>query len=250
MTVTFTTDQPSLSRPIAARHHIALYGDGADLAQMIAAYRSGAVSGFTTNPTLLAKAGVGDYRAFGAAAVKAIPDLPISFEVFADEFPEMAVQAREIGGWGTNVFVKVPIMNTRGRSAIPLIRDLAAEGLQLNVTAVMTLRQVREIVDAAGDTAMICSIFAGRIADTGRDPVPLMREAVEICSEKDNIDVLWASPREVLNVYQAEECGCHIITLTNDLLAKLCLRHKDLGEYSRETVQMFYDDAQRAGLTL
>ena len=250
MSVTFTTAQPSLARPLSPRRHISLYGDGADLAKMIVAYRSGAVSGFTTNPTLLAKAGVANYREFGMAAVKAIPDLPISFEVFADEFAEMGAQAREISAWGANVFVKVPVMNTKGRSAIPLIRELAAEGLQLNVTAVMTLQQVRDVVDVAGEAALICSVFAGRIADTGRDPVPVMREAVEICSERENIAVLWASPREVLNVYQAEECGCHIITLTNDLLAKLALRHRDLVEFSRETVQMFYDDAQRAGLAL
>ena len=250
MTVTFTPEHAALPLSIAVPRRVALYGDGANLADMIDAYASGAVSGFTTNPTLLAKAGVADYRAFGKAAVKAIPDLPISFEVFADDFAEMAEQAREIGSWGTNVFVKVPIMNTKGRSAVPLIRELATEGLQLNVTAVMTLRQVRETVDAAGDAQMICSIFAGRIADTGRDPVPIMRQAVEVCCERSNVWVLWASPREVLNVYQAEECGCHIITLTPDLLAKLRLRHKDLVEYSRETVQMFYDDAQRAGLTL
>jgi transaldolase len=228
-----------------------VYADGAKLEDMIAAYRSGTVGGFTTNPTLLAKAGVRDYRAFARRTVEAIPDLPISFEVLADEFEEMARQAREISSWGDNVFVKVPIMNTAGQSAIPLIRELSQDGVKQNVTAVMTLDQVRDIVDAiAPDVPTVCSIFAGRIADTGRDPVPIMREAVNVCATNPSIQVLWASPREVLNIYQAEECGCHIITVTNDLLDKLKLCNKDLVVYSRETVQMFFDDACRAGLTL
>jgi transaldolase len=218
---------------------------------MVAAYQAGAVQGFTTNPTLLAKAGVTDYRSFGRDVLSAIPDLPISFEVFADDFETMGYQARELASWGDNVFVKIPIMNTHNESAIRLIRDLSADGLKLNITAVMTLEQVRAVCDAvSSDVPAICSVFAGRIADTGRDPVPLMREAVRICSAKPLLQVLWASPREVLNVYQADECGCHVITVTNDLLTKLKLRDKCLVEYSRETVQMFYDDACRAELSL
>jgi transaldolase len=238
--------------PVTPRLREAMvYADGARLSDMIAAYRSGAVGGFTTNPSLLAKAGVTDYRDFARQAVAAIPDLPISFEVLADEFEEMGRQAREIASWGPNVFVKIPIMNTAGESSIPLVRELSADGLKLNVTAVMTLAQVRDVVAAVtAGVPTVCSIFAGRIADTGRDPVPMIREAVRLCAAKPDIQVLWASPREVLNIYQAEECGCHIITVTNDLLAKLSLRDKDLTVYSRETVQMFYDDACRAGLSL
>ncbi len=241
----------SSRHPTPAFRKAVVYADGAKLSDMIAAYESGAVGGFTTNPSLLAKAGVRDYRGFAREAVAAIPDLPISFEVLADEFDEMGRQAREISSWGDNVFVKIPIMNTSGESSIPLIRELSHDGLKLNVTAVMTLDQVREIVDAVARLVpTVCSIFAGRIADTGRDPVPIMSDAVKLCAAKPNIQVLWASPREVLNIYQAEECGCHIITVTKDLLAKLPLRDKDLTAYSRETVQMFYDDACSAGLCL
>jgi transaldolase len=238
---------------ILARHglRVAVYSDGAVLDQMVEAYRRGFVQGFTTNPTLMAKAGVSDYTAFGREVVGAIPDLPISFEVFADDFPTMAEQARRISRWGSNVYVKVPIMNTQRASALPLIRHLSREGIKLNVTAVMTLEQVRGIVRAvAPGVPTIVSIFAGRVADTGRDPVPHMREAVALCRDRPELQVLWASPREVLNVYQADECGCDVITVTPDLLAKLELRLKDLEDYSRETVQMFYDDARRAGFSV
>ena len=241
------------SPAIPARHGlgVAVYADGAVLEEMLTAYRSGMVQGFTTNPTLMAKAGITDYAAFGRQVVAAIPDLPISFEVFADDFPTMAEQARRIAEWGRNVYVKVPIMNTERASALPLIRHLSREGIKLNVTAVMTLEQVSGVVRAvAPGVPAIISIFAGRVADTGRDPVPHMREAVSLCADRPELQVLWASPREVLNVYQADECGCDIITVTPDLLARLKLRMKDLEDYSRETVQMFYDDARRAGFAV
>ena len=230
---------------------IAVYSDGANLKDMLEAYRSGSVDGFTTNPTLMAKAGITDYRAFAREVLAAITDLPISFEVFADDFPTMNRQAREIASWGDNVFVKIPVSDTRGQSAIPLIRELSRDRLRLNVTAVMTLEQVKAVADAlAPDVPSIISVFAGRIADTGVDPVPHMKEAVRICSAKKNVMVLWASPREVLNIYQAEQCGCHIITCTPDIVKKLPLRGKDLLEYSRETVQMFFDDGRKAGFRL
>lgn len=218
---------------------------------MIAVHRLGVADGFTTNPTLMAKAQVPNYREFAREVLEAIPTLPISFEVIADEFDEMGRQAREIASWGENVFVKVPVCNTKGESSIPLVRELSQDGVKMNVTAVLTLEQVRAVAEAvAEETPSIVSIFAGRIADTGRDPIPVMRQAVEICARRPNLQVLWASPREVLNLYQAASCGCHIIAMTTELLAKLPLRDKDLTEFSRETVQMFYDDACRAGYTL
>lgn len=230
---------------------VAVFCDGANIKDMLSAYTSGVAQGFTTNPTLMNKAGIRDYAGFAREALTAIPDLPISFEVFADDFPTMARQARLIASWGQNVFVKVPVMNTKRESAVPLIRELSKEGIKLNVTAIMSLDQTLAVRDAISvGTPAIVSIFAGRIADTGRDPVPMMREAVQICAPHPEIMVLWASPREVLNIYQADECGCHIITATPDLLAKLKLRDKDLIDYSRETVQMFYDDAQKAGFSL
>ncbi len=230
---------------------IDIYSDGASVRDMVFAYRSGLVDGFTTNPTLMAKAGVPEYRGFAHEVLAEIRDLPVCFEVFDDELPGMARQAREIAGWAENVFVKVPVTNTRGESTLPLIRELAREGLRLNVTAVLAPAQVRAVVEALDDdTPAILSIFAGRIADTGRDPVPLMTQAVEIAGARPLLKVLWASPREVLNVYQAEACGCHIIAVTPELRSKLALRGKDLEEFSRETVQMFFDDACRAGYVL
>lgn len=230
---------------------IDIYADGANVRDMVAAYRSREVDGFTTNPTLMAKAGVRDYRAFAREVLQTIRDLPVCFEVFEDGFEAMGRQAREIASWGENVFVKVPITNTRGESSVPLIRELTADGLRLNVTAVLAPSQYRAVIDAVNpDVPAILSIFAGRIADTGRDPVPLIREAVEEAKRRPRLKVLWASPREVLNIYQAEACGCHIIAVTPELRAKLPLRGKDLEEFSRETVQMFRDDAVRAGYTL
>ncbi len=197
------------------------------------------------------KAGVQDYVRFGRDAVAAIPDRPISFEVFSDEFDGMAMQAREIASWGPNVFVKIPVTNTRGESAAELIRRLSHSGVQVNITAVLSLQQVRVAIDAlAGGVAANISIFAGRIADTGRDPVPLVAGALTLASAYPSIRLIWASPREVLNVYQANDIGCHIITLTSDLLQKLSLEGKDLDAFSLETVRMFRDDAVRAGYVL
>jgi transaldolase len=236
---------------VGAGPRIAIFADGANLNQMLATYNADIVDGFTTNPTLMAKAGVTNYEAFARGVLEVIRDLPISFEVFADDLAGMEAQARKLGSWGDNVFVKIPVSNTAGESTLGLVRELSAEGLKINVTAVMTLEQVSEIVDAVdADTPAICSIFAGRIADTGRDPMPLMREAVQMCAAKPQLRVLWASPREVLNVYQADQCGCHIIAATPDLISKLSLKGKDLAEFSRETVEMFFRDANSAGLTL
>ncbi len=230
---------------------IDIYSDGANVRDMVAAHRDGLVDGFTTNPTLMAKANVPEYRGFAREVLAHIRDLPVCFEVFEDDLPGMARQAREIAGWAENVFVKVPVTNTRGESTLPLIRELTAQGLRLNVTAVMALAQAEAVVEAVHpEVPAILSIFAGRIADTGRDPVPIMTRAVQMARARPLLKVLWASPREVLNVYQAEACGCQIIAVTPELRAKLSLRGKDLTEFSRETVQMFFDDACRAGYTL
>jgi len=230
---------------------IRIFADGAKLADMLAAYRSGTIKGFTTNPTLMRQAGVTDYRVFAQGVLANIKDMPISFEVFADDFPTMEKQAHEIVTWGDNVYVKIPVTNTKRESACGLIRDLAKDGVKLNVTAILTLDQVRDVVAAlAPNVPAVVSVFAGRIADTGRDPVPLMREALKICGAKPQAELLWASPREVLNIYQADEIGCHIITVTPDLLKKLSLKGKDLSDYSLDTVAMFYRDATAAGYQL
>lgn len=230
---------------------IAIYADGANVEDIVKQYKSGIPKGFTTNPTLMAKAGIRDYAAFAKSILAEIKDLPISFEVFADEFPEMERQALAIGSWGENVYIKIPITNTKGQSALPLIRRLLDRNLKLNVTAILTNEQIyslHEILKPADD--VIVSIFAGRIADTGVDPVPVMRQAVERYRGLPKAKILWASPREVLNIYQADECGCHVITVTDDVLKKLSLRGKDLAEYSLETVKMFYNDAKKAGFSL
>ena len=227
---------------------VKLFADGADLAGMKEMYANPMIRGFTTNPTLMRKAGVQDYKAFAHQVIEAIPDRPISFEVFADEFDEMERQALDIASWGKNVSVKIPVTNTRKESAGPLIERLSKAGVALNVTAVTTLEQVRNITDRlASATPAIISVFAGRIADTGRDPIPLMAEAVNIMRAKPKAELIWASPRELLNIFQADSVGCHIITATNDILKKLSLVGKDLEQYSLETVQMFYKDAQAAG---
>lgn len=228
--------------------NIKLFADGADLAGIREMATNPLIKGFTTNPTLMRKAGVSDYKAFALEAIKIVGDRPISLEVFADEFDEMEKQALEIASWGKNVNVKIPVTNTRGEFAGTLIEKLSRAGVTLNVTAVMTLEQVKEITERlAPETPAIISVFAGRIADTGRDPVPLMAEAVNIMKAKPLSELIWASPRELLNVFQADSVGCHIITATNDILKKLSLVGKDLDEYSLETVQMFYNDAQAAG---
>ncbi len=230
---------------------IKLFQDGADLDAMVAAKQRKLVSGFTTNPTLMRKAGVSDFKAFAQKAIAAVPNLPISFEVFSDDFSTMEREAREIASWGGNTYVKIPITNTTGESAAPLIRKLSKEGFSLNVTAMLTLDQVDTVAGAADPVARtIVSVFAGRVADTGVDPVPLMTKAVAMLKHLPKAELLWASPREVLNVVQAQECGCHIITATPDLIAKVPLFGKDLRQYSLETVKMFYEDARAAGFKL
>jgi transaldolase len=227
---------------------IKLYADGADLNGMIEVYNEGLVSGFTTNPTLMKKAGVKNYEEFARAALKAIPDLPISFEVFSDDLSGMEREARKIAGWGDNVYIKIPVTNTRGESTALLVKKLSHDGLQLNVTAILTIEQVQQVSRALSlSTPSIVSVFAGRIADTGRDPVPLMKEAVGILKSNTKSELLWASTRELLNLAQAESCGCHIITITNDILKKVPMLRKDLKELSLDTVKMFYNDAQGAG---
>jgi transaldolase len=233
------------------RLRIKIFADGADLASMKALAANPRVKGFTTNPTLMRKANVTDYVAFAHQVLAAIPDRPVSFEVFADEFPEMEAQALEIASWGKNVYVKIPITNTRRASAVPLVQRLSKQGVQLNVTAVFTLAQVEAITRALDPaTPAVISVFAGRIADTGVDPVPLMADAKRICRAKPKAELLWASPRELLNIFHAESVGCDIITVTPDVLAKLELVGKSLDEYSLETVKMFYKDASAAGYSI
>jgi transaldolase len=231
---------------------VKIYADGANLSDMLAYYSNGSmVTGFTTNPTLMRKAGITDYEAFAKEVLARISDLPVSFEVFSDELSEMERQARMIASWGANVYVKIPVTNTKGVSTARVMRSLSSSGVQVNVTAVFTIPQVKEIIGSlAADTPSIISIFAGRIANAGVDPMPIMKKAVELAKPLPKCEILWASPREALNVLQAEECGCHIITVTPDILATLKTFGKDLGEYSLETVQMFYRDAQSAGYTL
>lgn len=230
---------------------VKIYADGADKAAMLEMYGNPFVTGFTTNPTLMRKSGVTDYRAFALEILRLIPDRPISFEVFADDFAEMEQQALEIASWGKNVIVKIPVTNTRGHSSDQLLQRLAAAGVQLNVTALLTLSQVRRACECLGNgPPSKVSVFAGRIADTGRDPVPVMAAAVELLRPFPNLELIWASPRELLNIFQADAIGCHIITATTDILKKLTLVGKDLHEYSLETVNMFYDDARKAGYRL
>ena len=230
---------------------VKIYADGADRDDMLEMYAKPYIQGFTTNPTLMKKVGITDYKAFAHEILQAIPDRPISFEVFADEFTDMERQALEIKTWGENVYVKIPVSNTRQEMAYDLIERLSGAGVHLNVTAILTLEQVQNVADALKDGPdSIVSVFAGRIADTGLDPVPVMQKALTLLEVAPKAELLWASPREVLNIYQADNIGCHIITATNDLIRKLALGGKDLAEYSLETVQMFYDDAQSAGYTL
>jgi transaldolase len=230
---------------------IAIFADGAEKAGMLEMYTKPYIKGFTTNPTLMRKAGVHNYEGFAREILQAIPDRPISFEVFADDFAEMARQARKIATWGRNVRVKIPITNTRRESAVPLCERLTNEGIPLNVTALFTLEQVQSVVDAViGGAPTYVSVFAGRIADTGVDPVPLMAEAVRRLVAAPNAELIWASPRELLNIFQADAIGCHIITVTNDILQKLSLVGKELSEYSLDTAKMFYNDGRDAGFVL
>jgi transaldolase len=230
---------------------IKLFADGADKAAMLALYRNPLIRGFTTNPTLMRKAGISDYAAFARDILSEIRDRPISLEVFADEFGEMERQARLIASWGANVYVKIPVTNTRREPALKLIHCLSHAGIRLNITALLTLDQVRDVAAALAGGAPSCvSVFAGRIADTGRDPVPLMAAAVEMVSIHPGMELIWASPRELLNIFQADAIGCHIITATPDVLQKLSLVGKDLDEYSLDTVKMFYSDARKSGFAV
>jgi transaldolase len=230
---------------------VRIFADGADKAGMLEMYAKPYIKGFTTNPTLMRKAGIAGYEDFARDILNAIPDRPISFEVFADEFAEMERQARNITTWGKHVSVKIPITNTRRESSIPLVRKLSHDGIALNVTAIFTLDQVRGVVDAVrGAAPCYVSVFAGRVADTGIDPVPLMAEAVAELRAAPNTQLIWASPRELLNILQADAIGCHVITVTNDILNKLPLVGKDLADYSLDTVKMFYEDGKAAGYAL
>jgi transaldolase len=230
---------------------IKLFADGADKATMLEMYRDPLIRGFTTNPTHMRKAGITDYAAFARGIVKEIPDRPISFEVFADDFSEMERQARLIAAWGANVNVKIPVTNTKGESCSGLVRKLTQEGIKLNITALLTLDQVRCVASCLrGGAPAFVSVFAGRIADTGRDPIPVMSAALDLIAGLPGVELIWASPRELLNVFQADEIGCHIITATSDVLKKLSTVGKDLAQFSLETVQMFHDDARSSGFSL
>ena len=240
-----------MSVPSVESLTVKIFADGADRAGMLEMYARSYIKGFTTNPTLMHKAGLTDYRAFAHSILEVIPDRPISFEVFSDEVEEMERQAREIARWGDNVYVKVPITNTRREPTVDLVRRLSNDGVKVNVTAMMTLEQVRDICAAVKDGAPSnVSVFAGRIADTGRDPVPLMAEAVDILRDAPRAELIWASPRELLNIFQADAIGCHIITVTNDILKKLALVGKELDDYSLDTVKMFFEDGRKAGFSL
>ena len=230
---------------------IKIFADGADFEKMIVLAKNPVIKGFTTNPTLMRKAGIEDYESFAKEVISVIPRHPLSFEVFADDINDMQKQAEKIATWGDNVNVKIPVTNTKGESTNRAIEALSNKGVQVNVTAVFTLDQVRSITNALSkDTPAIISIFAGRIADTGIDPIPVMKEARKIMAEKPKAELLWASPRELLNIFHAEDSGSHIITVAHDVLGKLGLIGKNLDSFSMETVRMFYDDASDAGYSI
>ncbi len=230
---------------------VKIFADGADLDSLLALAANPWIEGFTTNPTLMRKAGLTDYPGFAREVLRQITDRPISFEVFADDLALIRDQALEIASWGPNVYVKIPITTTTGESTAEVTRDLSRQGVQVNVTALMTLRQVEETVAAVADGAPSCiSLFAGRIADTGRDPMPMVRDSLAAMASAPKAELIWASPREILNIVQASEAGCHIITVTHDLLAKLGGLGKDLDQFSLETVKMFHDDAAASGFSL
>ncbi|MFH1227541.1 MAG: transaldolase [Planctomycetota bacterium] len=234
-----------------AQLKVKIFADGADKTGMLEMYQKPFIKGFTTNPTLMHKANIKDYKAFALDIIKAIPDRPISLEVFSDDFKEMERQALEIASWGSNVNVKIPITNTEAKPSYDLVSRLIKARVKLNVTAMMTLEQVKEVAKVVkGGPTCFVSVFAGRIADTGRDPVPLMAKAVELLRSAPNAELIWASPRELLNIFQADDIGCHIITVTNDILKKLNLVEKDLSEFSLETVKMFYNDAKASGFSI
>jgi len=230
---------------------VKIFADGADKAGMLEMYAKPFIKGLTTNPTLMKKAGITDYAAFCKDILKSIGDKPLSFEVFSDDFAEMEKQALEIASWGDNVYVKIPVTNTKQETCYALVEKLAAKKVKMNVTAIMTLSQVRDVVAALDpDVPSYVSVFAGRIADTGRDPVPLMAAAVEMLKVAPAAELIWASPRELLNIFQADDIGCQVITVTNDILKKLSLVGYDLDSYSLDTVKMFYKDAVDAGFKL
>ncbi len=231
---------------------IKIFADGADKAGMLKLNADPLIQGLTTNPTLMRKAGLTDFEAFARDVLQSITEKPLSLEVFSDEFPEMKRQALKINSWGRNVYVKIPITNTRQESSLPLIRELAAEGVKLNVTAILTLDQVQGVAAALNPALpAVVSVFAGRIADTGVDPVGIMVESKQILQSLPQAELLWASVREVLNIFQANDCGCHIVTATHDILAKaLKMSGMDLGELSLDTVKMFANDAKAAGFSL
>ena len=242
---------PSTARNPLGGLRVKLFADSADKEVMLGLSANPLIQGFTTNPTLMRKAGISDYGKFAREIVSSIPDRPISFEVIGDEFFEMERQAHEIAGWGTNVYVKIPVTNTRGESSARLIESLCRAGIKVNVTALLTLQQIRQVRDAlGGGPSSFVSVFAGRIADTGRDPVPVMVAALELLRAHPQIELIWASPRELLNVFQADAIGCQIITATSEILNKLCLVGKDLDSYSLDTVKMFFDDARASGFSL
>jgi transaldolase len=228
-----------------------VFADGADLDSILELAADPVVRGFTTNPTLMRKAGIEDYEGFARKVLDHVTDRPISFEVCADDFEEMRRQAHRLASWGPNVYVKIPVTNTKGISSVPLIADLTADGVHLNITGILTLAQVREVSEPLAESSgAVVSVFAGRIADTGRDPVPLMASAVELLRQYPYLELLWASPREIINVCQADSIGCDIITVTHDLLKKLTGLGRSLEDVSLDTVRMFYNDAVDAGYLL
>ena len=230
---------------------VKIFADGADLPGIVALAADPLIKGFTTNPTLMRASGVTDYATFAKDVLAVITERPISFEVFSDEFDEMRTQATKIAGWGDNVYVKIPVTNTRGESALDLVDALTHDGVKVNLTALMTVAQVKAAAERLDGGAASCiSVFAGRIADTGRDPLPIMRDALSIIAEQEQIELIWASPREVLNIFQADAIGCDVITVTHDLLKKLGNVARDLDDFSLDTVKMFHRDAQHAGFTL
>ena len=249
--MSLTAQLPAMVAPSVAELKVKLFADGADKKTMLELYANPHVQGFTTNPTLMRKAGITDYEAFARDIVAAIPDRHLSLEVFADELPEMERQARKIATFGPNVYAKIPVTNTKGVSTSAMARRLSHEGVKVNVTAILTPEQVDEVITALAGGAPCCvSIFAGRIADTGVDPLPMMQWATDLTHAHPGMEIIWASPRELLNVIQAHDIGCQIITATADILKKLLLVGKDLNQYSLETVQMFYQDASASGFKL
>jgi transaldolase len=231
---------------------VRIFADGADKAGILSLYANPLIKGLTTNPTLMRKAGIRDYEAFARDILQSVTAKPISFEVFSDEFPEMRRQALKIAAWQENVYVKIPITNTRSESALPLVRELAESGVKLNITAILTLDQVQGVAEALNPAvASVVSVFAGRIADTGRDPMPILRQSLSLLKGQSKADLLWASVREVLNIFQADECGCHVVTVPHDILGK-ALKMVGLGlpDLSLDTVKMFAQDAQAAGYSV